>query len=98
MKTRILAGVILLLIPQITETIQALIPKLVDFFLRIEAKFYQFLEANPEYGILQLDDREVEYYQTPSGNFYRFDLKLAGRDIDVDVTEDGKVSLAKKLY
>ena len=57
-----------------------------------------FLAANPEYGILQLDDREVEYYQTPSGNFYRFDLKLAGRDIDVDVTEDGKVSLAKKLY
>ena len=57
-----------------------------------------FLEANPEYGILPLDDKEVEYYQTPSGNFYRFDLKLAGRDIDVDVTEDGKVSLAKKLY
>jgi predicted PurR-regulated permease PerM len=44
----VIAGVILLLIPQITETIQALIPKLVDFFLRIEAKFYQFLEANPE--------------------------------------------------
>ena len=57
-----------------------------------------FLEANPEYGILPLDDKEVEYYQIPSGNFYRFDLKLAGRDIDVDVTEDGKVSLAKKLY
>ena len=44
----VIAGVILLLIPQITETVQALIPKLVDFFLRIEAKFYEFLQANPE--------------------------------------------------
>ena len=44
----IIAGVILLLIPQITETIRTLIPTLVDFFLRVEANFYDFLEANPE--------------------------------------------------
>lgn len=44
----VIAGVILLLIPQITETIQSLIPKLTDFFLRMEAKFYAFLEDNPE--------------------------------------------------
>lgn len=44
----VIAGVILLLVPQITETIQALIPKLTDFVLRVEAKVIAFLEANPE--------------------------------------------------
>lgn len=44
----IITGVILLLIPQITETIQLLIPKLVDFFLRMENIAIDFLEANPD--------------------------------------------------
>lgn len=44
----VIAGIILLLIPQITETIQSLIPKLTDFFLRIESNIISFLEANPE--------------------------------------------------
>lgn len=44
----VITGVILLLVPQITETIQALIPKLTEFFLRVEAKVVGFLEANPE--------------------------------------------------
>lgn len=55
-----------------------------------------FLAASKEYGSLELDDNEVEYYQTPDGNFYRFDLVRAGRDIDVDVSENGTVSLAKR--
>ena len=44
----VIAGIILLLIPQITETIQSLIPKLTDFFLRIESNIITFLESNPE--------------------------------------------------
>ena len=44
----VITGVIWLLVPQITETIQALIPKLTDFFLRVEAKVISFLESNPE--------------------------------------------------
>ena len=44
----LLTGVVLLLIPQITETIQSLIPKLVDFALRMETLLYDFLEGNPE--------------------------------------------------
>ena len=44
----VIAGVILLLIPQITETIQALIPKLTEFFLRMEKRFYAFLSENPD--------------------------------------------------
>ncbi len=44
----VIAGVILLLIPQITETIQSLIPKLTDFFLRVEAIVIEFLQDNPK--------------------------------------------------
>ena len=44
----VITGIVLLLIPQITETIQSLIPKLTDFALRVEAKIFAFLEANPE--------------------------------------------------
>ena len=44
----VLYGVIRLLIPQISETIAILIPRLTDFFLRLERQFYAFLEANPE--------------------------------------------------
>ena len=43
----VLYGVIRLLVPQISDTIAALIPKLTDFFLRAEQKLYVFLEANP---------------------------------------------------
>lgn len=44
----VIAGIILLLIPQITVTVQSLIPKLTDFFLRIESNIIAFLESNPE--------------------------------------------------
>ena len=54
-----------------------------------------FLAASPEYGNLPFDDNTVEYYQTPSGNFYRFELSNQGRDIKVDVTEKGVVTPAR---
>ena len=44
----VLYGVIRLLIPQISETVTTLIPKLTDYFLRMEQKFYAFLQNNPE--------------------------------------------------
>lgn len=49
-----------------------------------------------EYGSYRLDDSEVEYYQTEKGNFYRFDLEKNRKDVDVDITEDGKVTLARR--
>ena len=52
--------------------------------------------AASEFGTLYLDDNEVEFYQTAKGNFYRFDLEINGRDIDVDVTENGTVTLARR--
>ena len=44
----VLVGVVLLLVPQITETIQALAPKLVSFFQRIGEMILGFLEQHPE--------------------------------------------------
>ena len=44
----VLIGIVRLLIPQISETIALLIPKLTEFFLRMEDRIYVFLGANPE--------------------------------------------------
>jgi hypothetical protein len=47
-----------------------------------------------EFGTGQFEDNEAEYFETRSGNFYRFDMRFGGREIEVDVTEDGEVSQA----
>ena len=44
----VLYGVVRLLIPQISDTIAMLIPKVTDFFLSLEQRFYAFLQDNPE--------------------------------------------------
>ena len=44
----VIYGVIRLLIPQISETIAILSPKLTEFFLKMEKQFQAFLQANPE--------------------------------------------------
>ena len=44
----VITGIVLLLIPQITETIQLLVPKLIDFVTRAESSVFGFLESNPE--------------------------------------------------
>lgn len=44
----VLFGVVRLLVPQISDTIAALIPKVTEFFLRLEERIFVFLEANPE--------------------------------------------------
>ncbi len=41
-----------------------------------------------------LAEHSVEYHETPTGNFYRFDVYVNGIEVEVDVTEEGKVSLA----
>lgn len=50
--------------------------------------------ADSEYGNYQIEDYSVDYYQSPSGNFYRFDIRINGDDAEVDVSEEGKVTLA----
>lgn len=50
--------------------------------------------AASEYGSGQVEGNDVEYCQTPTGNFYRFDIRFGGREIEVDVTEGGEVTPA----
>lgn len=54
-----------------------------------------YLAVDPVYGTSSVIDNEVEFWQKPEGNFYRFELRHDGREVKVDVTEDGKVSLAR---
>lgn len=51
-----------------------------------------FLEAS-EYGQAILSDRDVDYVETPEGNYYRFEIVLNGLEVYVDVTESGDVSI-----
>lgn len=48
-----------------------------------------YLEAS-EYGDYWIDD--VDFYETPEGEFYRFDLEFHDDDIKVDVYADGTVA------
>ena len=54
-----------------------------------------YLAADPVYGTASIADNEVEYIETPSGNFYRFDLSSEGRRVEVDVNVNGEVTFAK---
>ena len=44
----VIYGVFALLVPQISDTIMILIPKVTDFFLRMEGEIEEFLQSNPE--------------------------------------------------
>ena len=55
------------------------------------------LAADPEYGNARIGDGEVEHYVLPNEEFYRFDIIHNGREVEVDVSEEGEVSLAKRL-
>lgn len=50
--------------------------------------------AASEYGSGQFEDNDAEYCQTPTSIFYRFDMRFGGREIDIDVSENGEVSVA----
>lgn len=43
-------------------------------------------------------DNDVDYVMTPAGNFYRFEIMFEGREVKVDVSEGGEVSLAGYDY
>lgn len=60
----------------------------------VPQKIKDYLSAS-EYGSYSLEDYFVDYYQSPSINFYRFDVLMNGTEAEVDVSEDGKVALAR---
>lgn len=52
-----------------------------------------------EYGSLQFEDNDAEYFETSSGEtFYRFDLMMGHREIQVDVYMGGDVIPARYGY
>ena len=61
----VLAAVFWLLIPQIGETIQTLIPRLTDFFLRQEERLTGFLSENPEMLDWIYDNTDLENFDWP---------------------------------
>lgn len=54
-----------------------------------------YLAADPVYGTSPIADNEVEFIETPSGNFCRFELSVEGRRVEVDVNVNGEVTFAK---
>lgn len=52
------------------------------------------LAADPTYSGATFSDNDADYIKTPTGNSYRFDLNLDGREVKVEVSEDGTVSPA----
>ena len=63
-----------------------------DVFLSSVPQNIRDYLLSSEFGSGQFTDNDAEYYQTPDGNFYRFDIRVDGKEINVDVTESGKVS------
>jgi len=63
-------------------------------YTSVPQKIKDYLAAS-EYGDARMEDYFVDFYETQSGNFYRFDVYLDGREVEIDVTEDGKVSVAE---
>ena len=58
----ILTLVFYLLIPQLIETTQSLIPKMKSFFTQLETKLFDFLAANPQIKELILKNTEIETF------------------------------------
>ncbi len=58
----LLIGVVQLLIPQITETIQSFIPKLVTFFQQIEKMIQEFLAENPKVWAIISNNTDLDTF------------------------------------
>ena len=50
--------------------------------------------ASSIYGEDVIDDNEVEYIVTPTEKYYRIEILHGGIEVNVKVTEDGKVGIA----
>ncbi|MBO5979518.1 MAG: PepSY-like domain-containing protein [Bacteroidales bacterium] len=50
--------------------------------------------AASEYATAVLDAGDIEYVETPDGNFYQLEVTLKGLEVKLKVSEDGKISLA----
>ena len=62
----VIVGVLCLLVPQITATIQSLIPQLTDFFLRVESFAVDFLNDNPQVLQWMSDNTDLQSFDWAS--------------------------------
>ncbi len=61
------------------------------FLMNIPQAVKDFLKAS-EYGTGNVDGDDIEYVQTPQGNYYRFKVRVDGRTVYVHVSENGTVT------
>lgn len=61
------------------------------FISSVPQDIREYLQTS-EFASGQFVDDDADYIEKPDGNLYRFDIRLDGKEIEVDVTEDGKVS------
>ena len=50
--------------------------------------------AASEYATAALDAGDIEYVETPDGNYYQLEVTLKGLEINLKVSEDGNISLS----
>lgn len=61
----------------------------------VPQRIKDYLFADPAYTAASFADNDAEYIETPSGNFYRFDIYSGDRKIEVDVNINGEVTFAR---
>ena len=64
----------------------------------VPQKIINILAGDMTYGTASYADNDADYIETPSGNFYRFDLRLNGVVVEVDVNVNGEVALARQDF
>lgn len=52
-----------------------------------------YLKAS-EYASAIIEDNDVDYVETPQGNYYKFDVIFGGIELSIKVDEDGNVGIA----
>lgn len=63
--------------------------------VNVPQQIKDYLAADPVYGTSPFADNDVEYIQTPDGDFYRFEIRYNGKEAEVDVTTGGNITFAK---
>ncbi len=63
----------------------------------VPQKIMNYLALDMTYATASFADNDADYCQTPTSEFYRFDMLMNGREVEVDVNLDGKVSPAGRF-
>lgn len=58
----------------------------------IPQQIKDYLAQDSKYGTATFADNDVDFIETPEGNFYRFDLLVGGVVVEVDVTLNGNIT------